>query len=117
MRGLRLWLGTAVIVAVSVFLVLDTTAEHHPVLHVRNVADGPLTLYAEVAGQRRELGELAAGRARGFRVRADAQRVFGARFADGETVLSGPLFLTVGQQTHYRVARKGWELETAASPP
>ena len=116
MSALRLALGTAVVVVVSVFLVLDQSAENHPVLRVRNAADVPVTLYVEVNGQARDLGELSAGESRGLRVRADVQRVFGARFADGQAVLSGPLFFAPGQQVAYAIVRAGWQPEAGSAP-
>lgn len=108
MNPLRIGLGTVVVVVVSVFLVLNKAADNHPILRVSNVAGTSVMLYAEVGGQVRDLGELPAGESRGFRVRSDVQRVFGARFPTGEAVVTGLLYLAPGQQLEYAVDRDGW---------
>jgi hypothetical protein len=117
MNPLRIGLGTAVIVVVSVFVVLNQSASDYPLLRVRNTADVPVLLVAEVGGGvTRDLGTLGAGESRAFRVRPDVARVFHARFADGVTVASAPLYLASGQQLTYVIARAGWQLEPPAGP-
>ncbi|MEE4185427.1 MAG: hypothetical protein V2J12_06660 [Gammaproteobacteria bacterium] len=115
MNPLRIGLGTAVIVVVSVFVVLDQSANDHPLLRVRNAADTPVVLLADVGGGvTRDLGSLGAGESRAFRVRPEVARVFHARFTDGATVASAPLNLTPGQQLTFAVARSGWQPDDTA---
>lgn len=115
MNPLRIGVGTAVVVVISVFIVLNQSANVQPLLRVRNVADVSVFLLADIGpGETRDLGTLSVGASRTFRVRSDVARVFRARFTDGATVASAPLYLAPGEEVALAVTRSGWQPDAPA---
>lgn len=115
MRSLRLLLGTAVVLVVSIFLVLNRSAGDYPLLTVDNQASAAVTLIAVLPAGERELGELAAAGSRRFRVRDDTERRFRAQFADGREWATGPVYFTDGLAVTLVVRDDGIDVQREAA--
>jgi hypothetical protein len=115
MSSLRLIVGTAVVLVISIFFVLNQSAEDYPLLLVHNRTPETVTLTAQLAAGPRELGELPPDATRRFRVRDDAARGFSAVFTDGRELRTSPIYFTDGLTVQIIITADTLELERNAA--